>query len=64
LPQCNRARASACGLIANALLRAFCAEVMASAMVVVAPGGAGAQFFGYRWFERLTDDPQRLIRAL
>jgi predicted N-acetyltransferase YhbS len=51
-------------LLADGLLRASRAEVMAYAMVVDAKDNAAARFYEHFGFERLGDDPRRLIRAL
>ena len=51
-------------LVADALLRATCAEVMAYAMVVDAKDEKAAKFYDHLGFERLGDDPRKLIRSL
>lgn len=51
-------------LVADALLRATRAEVMAYAMVVDAKDDAAVRFYQHLGFERLGDDQRRLIRAL
>ena len=51
-------------LVADALLRATRAEVMAYAMVVDAKDEAAARFYQHLGFEPLTDEPRRLIRPL
>ena len=51
-------------LVADALLRATRAEVMAYAMVVDAKDEPAVRFYKHLGFERLGDDGRRLIRAL
>lgn len=51
-------------LVADALLRATRAEVMAYAMVVDAKDEQAANFYEHLGFERLDDDPRKLIRSL
>ena len=51
-------------LVADAILRATRAEVMAHAMVVDAKDEAAALFYQHLGFTRLGDDGRRLIRAL
>lgn len=51
-------------LVADALLRATRAEVMAYAMVVDAKDEQAAKFYEHLGFERLGDDPRKLIRSL
>ena len=51
-------------LVADALLRATRAEVMAYAMVVDAKDEQAANFYEHLGFERLGDDPRKLIRSL
>lgn len=51
-------------LVADALLRATRAEVMAYAMIVDAKDEAAVRFYEYLGFARLGDDGRRLIRAL
>ena len=51
-------------LVADALLRATRAEVMAYAMVVDAKDEQAANFYEHLGFERLGDDPGKLIRSL
>ena len=51
-------------LVADALLRATRAEVMAYAMVVDAKDEAAVRFYEHLGFERLGDDRRRLIRSL
>lgn len=51
-------------LVADALLRATRSEVMAYAMVVDAKNDSAACFYAHLGFERLGDDPRRLLRAL
>ena len=51
-------------LVADALLRATRAEVMAYAMVVDAKDGQAVRFYEHLGFERLGDDRRRLIRSL
>ena len=51
-------------LVADALLRATRAEVMAHAMIVDAKDEAAALFYQHLGFTRLGDDGRRLIRAL
>ena len=51
-------------LVADALLRATRAEVMAYAMVVDAKDAQAARFYEHLGFERLGDDRRRLIRSL
>ena len=51
-------------LVADALLRATHAEVMAYAMVVDAKDEQAANFYEHLGFERLGDDPRKLIRSL
>ncbi len=51
-------------LVADALMRAARSEVMAYALVVDAKDEAAARFYSHLGFERLGDDPRRLIRGL
>jgi predicted N-acetyltransferase YhbS len=51
-------------LVADALLRATRAEVMAYAMVVDAKDEQAANFYAHLGFERLGDDRRKLIRSL
>jgi GNAT superfamily N-acetyltransferase len=51
-------------LVADALLRATRAEVMAYAMIVDAKDEQAARFYEYLGFARLGDDRGRLIRSL
>ncbi len=51
-------------LVADALLRATRAEVMAYAMIVDAKDEAAVLFYQHLGFTRLGDDGRRLIRAL
>ena len=51
-------------LVADALLRATRAEVMAYAMVVDAKDAQAVTFYEHLGFERLGDDPRKLIRSL
>jgi predicted N-acetyltransferase YhbS len=51
-------------LVADALLRATRAEVMAYAMVVDAKDAQAITFYEHLGFERLGDDPRKLIRSL
>ena len=51
-------------LVADALLRATRAEVMAYAMEVDAKDEQAANFYEHLGFERLGDDPRKLIRSL
>lgn len=51
-------------LLADAILRASRAEVMAYAMVVDAKDETAARFYEHLGFQRLIDDPRRLVRAL
>jgi GNAT superfamily N-acetyltransferase len=51
-------------LVADALLRATRAEVMAYAMIVDAKDDAAVRFYEHLGFMRLGDDQRRLIRAL
>ena len=51
-------------LVADALLRATRAEVMAYAMIVDAKDEAAVRFYQHLGFARLGDDQRRLIRAL
>jgi GNAT superfamily N-acetyltransferase len=51
-------------LVADALLRATRAEVMAYAMIVDAKDEAAVRFYQHLGFTRLGDDQRRLIRAL
>ncbi len=51
-------------LVADALIRATRAEVMAYAMVVDAKDAVAARFYEHLGFTRLGDDQRRLIRAL
>jgi GNAT superfamily N-acetyltransferase len=51
-------------LVADALLRASRAEVMAYAMIVDAKDEAAVRFYQHLGFVRLGDDQRRLIRAL
>jgi GNAT superfamily N-acetyltransferase len=51
-------------LVADALLRATRAEVMAYAMVVEAKDERAASFYEHLGFERLVDDRRKLIRSL
>lgn len=51
-------------LVADALHRASRSEVMAYAMVVDAKDDSAAAFYAHLGFERLGDDPRRLIRSL
>lgn len=51
-------------LVADALLRATRAEVMAYAMVVDAKDEQATKFYEHLGFERLGDDPRKLIRSL
>lgn len=50
--------------VADALLRASRAEVMAYAMVVDAKDDRAAHFYAHLGFEALAEDRRRLIRAL
>lgn len=51
-------------LVADALLRATRAEVMAYAMIVDAKDQQAAKFYLGLGFEQLDDDPMKLIRPL
>lgn len=51
-------------LVADALLRAARAEVMAYAMIVDAKDDAAMRFYAHFGFMRLGDDARRLIRRL
>lgn len=51
-------------LVADAILRATRAEVMAYAMIVDAKDDAAVGFYEHLGFARLRDDQRRLIRAL
>ena len=51
-------------LVADALLRAARADVMAYAMVVDAKDEQAAGFYQHLGFMQLGDDPRRLMRAL
>lgn len=51
-------------LVADALLRATRAEVMAYAMIVDAKDYVAARFYEHLGFVRLGDDKRRLVRAL
>ena len=51
-------------LVADAFLRAARAEVMAYAMVVDAKDEQATKFYEHLGFERLGDDPRKLIRSL
>ena len=51
-------------LVADALLRATRAEIMAYAMIVDAKDDAAVRFYEHLGFMRLGDDQRRLIRAL
>lgn len=51
-------------LVADAILRASHSEVMAYAMIVDAKDSSAAAFYAHLGFERLGDDPRRLIRSL
>lgn len=51
-------------LVADALLRATRADVMAYAMLVDAKDDAAVRFYQHLGFTRLGDDGRRLIRAL
>jgi predicted N-acetyltransferase YhbS len=51
-------------LVADAMLRATRAEVMAYAMIVDAKDEAAAAIYEYLGFARLGDDRRRLVRAL
>lgn len=51
-------------LVADALLRATRAEVMAYAMVVDAKDAQAITFYEHLGFERLGDDPRKLILSL
>jgi GNAT superfamily N-acetyltransferase len=51
-------------LLADAILRATRAEVMAYAMIVDAKDEAAVRFYQHLGFARLGDDGRRLIRAL
>lgn len=51
-------------LVADALMRASRAEIMAYAMVVDAKDDHTARFYAHLGFEALIDDRRRLIRAL
>ena len=51
-------------LVADALLRATRAEVMAYAMVVDAKDEQAVRFYEHLGFERLGGDPRKLIRSL
>ena len=50
-------------LVADAILRATRAEVMAYAMIVDAKDDAAVQFYQHLGFARWGDDQRRLIRA-
>jgi GNAT superfamily N-acetyltransferase len=51
-------------LVADALLRATRADIMAYAMIVDAKDESAARFYEHLGFERLADARTRLIRAL
>ncbi len=51
-------------LVADALLRSTCSEVVGHLMGVDAKDESAVQFYERLGFERLKDDPSRLIRAL
>ena len=51
-------------LLADALIRAAGAEVMAYAMVVDAKDDGAVRFYQHLGFARLGDDERRLVRAL
>ena len=51
-------------LVADALLRATRAEVMAYAMVVDAKDAQAVRFYEHLGFERLGDDRRKLMRSL
>ena len=51
-------------LVADALLRSTRSDVVGHLMVVDAKDDAAVQFYERLGFERLIDDPSRLIRAL
>ncbi|PHY12528.1 GNAT family N-acetyltransferase [Caulobacter sp. B11] len=51
-------------LVVDALLRAARSEVVGHVMVVDALDEAAALFYQHLGFERLADDPYRLIRAI
>ena len=51
-------------LVVDALLRAARSEVVGHVMVVDALDEAAARFYQHLGFERLADDPYRLIRAI
>ena len=51
-------------LVADAILRATRAEVMAYAMIVDAKDDAAVRFYQHLGFARLGDDKRRLIRAV
>ncbi len=51
-------------LVADALLRATRAEIMAYAMIVDAKDDAAVRFYQHLDFTRLVDDQRRLIRSL
>lgn len=51
-------------LVADALLRATRAEIMAYAMIVDAKDDAAVRFYEHLGFARLDEDLRRLIRAL
>ncbi len=62
--QSHQGRRLGAALVADALLRATRAEIMAYAMIVDAKDDAAVRFYEYLGFARLADDGQRLIRAL
>ena len=51
-------------LVADAILRATRAEVMAYAMIVDAKDETAVRFYQHLGFERLGDNQRRLVRAL
>ena len=51
-------------LVTDALLRSTRSDIAAHMMVVDAKDAAAIAFYGRLGFERLPDDPSRLIRAL
>ena len=62
--QAHQGKRLGAALVADALLRATRADVMAHAMIVDAKDEQAARFYEHLGFARLIDDRRRLIRSL
>jgi GNAT superfamily N-acetyltransferase len=62
--QAHQGQRLGAALVADAILRATRAEVMAYAMIVDAKDEAAVRFYEYLGFARLGGDGRRLVRAL